>query len=95
MSWDKESVHAAVEKQREYFKTGATLPVDFRRQMLLQLKQSVLAHEKDILAALKADLGRDESEGYLCDIGPVILEINEALHGLRKWVNPKLISAAY
>lgn len=89
MSWDKESVHAAVEKQREYFKTGATLPIDFRRRMLLQLKQSVLAHEKDILAALKADLGRDESEGYLCDIGPVILEINEALHGLRKWVKPE------
>ena len=87
--WDKESIHAAVEKQRAYFREGNTLPLPFRKQMLLRLKESVIAHQKDIEEALKIDLGRSDTEAYLCDIGPVILEINEAIHGLRKWARPE------
>lgn len=87
--WDKESIHQVVESQRAYFRAGETLPLAFRKQMLIKLKESVIAHEKDILSALKADLGRDESEAYLCDVGPVIMEINEAIHGLKKWAKPE------
>ena len=87
--WDKESIHQAVEAQRAYFKTGVTLPLAFRKAMLLKLKESVKAHEKDILDALHQDLGRHESEGYLCDIGPVLMEIDEAIHGLKKWAKPE------
>ena len=79
-----------VEKQRQYFKTGETLSIDFRLAQLNKLKNAVLKHEDDIKKALYEDLGRCESESYLLDIGTIILEINETIHGLRKWARPEL-----
>ena len=87
--WDKESIHEIVLKQREYFRSGETLPIPFRLEMLKKLRASVMAHEKDIIDALHADLGRCDTEAYLFDIGTVIYEINEAIHGLKKWAKPK------
>ncbi|MBR1846245.1 MAG: aldehyde dehydrogenase family protein [Bacilli bacterium] len=89
MEWDKQRVHEAVEKQRAYFRTGATLPLAFRKEMLIRLKQTVIKHQSDMEQALKEDLGRSDFEAYLCDIGPIILEINEAIHGLKKWAKPE------
>ena len=89
MAWNKELVHEAVERQRAYFQTGVTLPLKFRKEMLLKLKESVLKHQADMEKALHEDLGRSDGEAFLCDVGPVILEINEAIHGLRKWAKPE------
>lgn len=89
MAWNKELVHEAVERQRAYFQTGVTLPLKFRKEMLLRLKESVLKHQADMEKALHEDLGRSDGEAFLCDVGPVILEINEAIHGLRKWAKPE------
>ena len=46
-------------------------------------------YESDIIEALKLDLGRSDVEAFFCDIGTVILEINETLRGLKKWAKPK------
>jgi aldehyde dehydrogenase (NAD+) len=39
--------------------------------------------------ALFEDLEKSPLEAYLCDIGPVIVEINEILKGLRRWAKPE------
>lgn len=78
-----------VEKQREYFKTNVTLDIDFRIAQLNKLKSAVIKNEDKIKDALKQDLGRCSTESYLLDIGPIILEINETIHGLRKWAKPE------
>ena len=39
--------------------------------------------------ALYDDLRKSETEAYLCDIGPVIVEVNEILKGLRRWARPE------
>ena len=83
--WDKESVTQAVAAQRRYFRSGATLPLKFRKQMLIRLRESVIAHSKEMEEALAEDLGRSAVEAYLFDVGTVIYEINEAIHGLKKW----------
>ena len=84
-----ERVSAIVEAQRRFFRTGATLPVKWRIQQLKKLKAAVLAHEKEFEKALAEDLGRSELEAYLCDIGPIIVEINEMISGLRRWARPE------
>lgn len=89
MSNTAETIHATVEKQREYFRTGATLPVSFRIAQLKKLKAAVLAHTEDFSRALAEDLGRSEVESYLCDIGPIVVEINEMIRGLRRWARPE------
>ncbi|MBQ4422811.1 MAG: aldehyde dehydrogenase family protein [Clostridia bacterium] len=89
MAHTQETVHAIVEKQRAFFRTGKTLDVGFRIEQLKKLKQAVLAHKAELEAALYEDLNKSETEAYLCDVGPVIVEINEILKGLRKWARPE------
>ena len=76
-------------KQRAFFNTNQTHDVKFRIEALKKLKASVIKNEEKIMEALKRDLGRSECEAYFCDIGTVIMEINEALHDIKKWNRPK------
>ena len=89
MEWTAETIHETVEAQRRYFRTGVTLDVDFRMEQLKKLKAAVVAQEGKLLEALRLDLGRSDTESYFCDIGSSIVEINEAIHGLRRWARPE------
>ena len=82
-------IRQIVEKQRAFFRTGQTLDISWRIRQLKKLKSAVLAYEAAFEAALRKDLGRSRVEAYLCDIGPVILEINETIRGLRRWARPE------
>ena len=82
-------VRDIVAAQRRFFRTGATLPVSWRIKQLKKLKAAVLAHEREFEEALARDLGRSRVEAYLCDIGPIVTEINEMLAGLRRWARPE------
>ena len=87
--YTEQEIHNIVEKQRTYFRTGKTLDVSWRIEQLKKLKAAVLAHEEDFETALAEDLGRSKVEAYLCDVGPIIVEINETIRGLRKWAKPE------
>ena len=89
MAHTQESVHAIVEQQRAFFRTGKTLDVHFRIEQLKKLKQSVLDHREMLEKALYEDLNKSPIEAYLCDVGPVIVEVNEILHGLKRWARPE------
>ncbi len=89
MAHTQETVHAIVEKQRSYFRTGATLDVNFRIEMLKKLKKAVLDHRELLEQALYADLNKSKTEAYLCDLGPVIVEVDEILKGIRRWARPE------
>ena len=88
--WDKESVHSVVEAQKDFFASGTTLDVSWRIEQLKKLRDSVKNHEAQILRALSEDLGRHPTEAYFCDVGTVIIEINEAIRGLRSWARPEI-----
>ncbi|MBR1808609.1 MAG: iron-containing alcohol dehydrogenase [Paludibacteraceae bacterium] len=89
ITYTETSVREIVEAQRRFFRTGTTLPVGWRKRQLRRLKAAVLAHEKEFEEALAADLGRSAVEAYLCDIGPIVVEINEMLAGLSRWARPE------
>ena len=78
-----------VAAQRKFFRTGQTLPVKWRIRQLKRLKEAVIAHKREFIDALATDLGRSELEAYLCDVGPIIVEINEMISGLRRWARPE------
>ena len=78
-----------VAAQRKFFRTGTTLPVKWRIKQLKKLKKAVVEHEVELEEALAEDLGRSRVEAYLCDIGPIITEVNEMIHGLRRWARPE------
>ena len=87
--YTEKDIQAIVSAQRKFFRTGATLPVSWRIEQLKKLKAAVIAHADEFTAALAEDLGRSEVEAYLCDVGPIIVEINEMLGGLRRWAKPE------
>lgn len=82
-------IHNIVEQQRKYFRSGETLSIDFRIRQLKKLKNIIVQNEAEMIKALNEDLGRHKTESYICDVGSIILEINEMLHGLKKWARPE------
>ena len=88
-TFSESDISAIVAAQRKFFRTGTTLPVKWRIQQLKKLKKTVIAHETEFEEALAEDLGRSKVEAYLCDIGPIVTEINEIIRGLRRWARPE------
>ena len=70
------NIHEIVEAQRKFFRTGATLPVSFRVEMLRKLRDAVDRYEDGITKALAADLGKSGYESFMCEVGLVRSEIS-------------------
>lgn len=90
MAFTENEIKNIVDNQREFFRTGTTLDVKWRLQQLKKLKNAVIGYESEFEDALAQDLGRSKVEAYLCDVGPIITEINEMLCGLKRWARPEL-----
>lgn len=78
-----------VDKQKKYFQTRETFDLDFRISMLKKLKTSIKTHENDILQALHTDLGKSDTEGYMCEVGLTLSELSYQINHIRKWSRPK------
>ena len=78
-----------VAKQRDFFNEGKTLDVEYRLKALRRLRNVVIKYEDELKEALAEDLGRDPLEAYFCDVGSLILEINETMKGLKRWSKPE------
>lgn len=80
-----------LESQREFFRSGATLPVDFRIEMLKKLRSAVRKYEPEIHAALKADLGKSDYEGFMCEVGLVLSELSFMIRHTRRFASRKIV----
>ena len=78
-------IHALVQRQRDYFSTGATLPVENRIRLLKNLRIALTVHEADITAAVEADLGKCATETFMCETGLVISELSYMLRHIRRF----------
>ena len=80
-----------VEKQREFFRTGVTRPVDYRYGALGLLKKAIQENEKRIAEALFADLHKDPMESYMCETGLVLDEIGYHMKHLAGWAKDRRV----
>ncbi|MGY6559256.1 MAG: aldehyde dehydrogenase [Nitritalea sp.] len=87
-----EAIDGLIEKQRTFFNSGATRPLDFRIEALTRLKDAITSHEADIVGALKADLGKSHEEAYLTEIAIVLQEIDYHLKHIRSWAAPEKVA---
>ena len=83
-----------VNKQKEFFKSGKALDLNYRKKNLNKLKDSLDKYEDKILYALKLDLGKSEFEGYETELGIVKNELKKTIKNLEKWSKPKKIRAS-
>lgn len=74
-----------LERQRRFFNEGHTLDIRHRKRLLKLLRSSIIEHKDDILAALKEDLGKSETEAYMCEYGLVLSEISHTISHMVRW----------
>ena len=86
------NIKEILQKQRDYFQSGVTLPVKFRIAMLKKLLAAVNKYEKEISGALTADLGKSDFEGFLCEIGMVRSGISYMIKHVKRFAREKSVS---
>ena len=84
-------IHSIVQKQRDYFHTGATLPLAFRKAQLKKLHQATQSHCEEITEALRQDLGKSPCEGFMCEVGMVLSEISYMLRNMKKFSKKRAV----
>ena len=87
----QERIEAIIASQKEFFNTGATLNVAFRKEQLSKLAQALQEFEKPLADALWTDLHKSFQEAYLTEIGLVKAEIREHLKGVSRWARRKRV----
>ena len=78
-------------RQRVFFATGQTIPVKFRIEMLKKLYKAVKNNEQEINDALKADLGKSDFEGFMCEVGLSLTEISYMIKHVKRFARRKIV----
>ena len=84
-------IHALIEKQRAYYKSGKTISVNFRILQLKKLYAAIKLYQNEINDALKSDLGKSEYEGFMCEVGLVLSEITYMIKHIKKFSKRKRV----
>ncbi len=80
---------ALIDRQKAFFRTGATKAVTFRLEALKTLKTGITVFETEILEALQEDLGKSAHETFITELGIVLSEIAYFERHLRRWIRPQ------
>ena len=75
--------------QRDYFASGVTLDLSFRKEMLRKLLGAIKKWEKPLYEALLTDLHKSEQEAFLTEVSLVTGEIRNHLRNLSRWARAK------
>lgn len=86
-----EQIASLLDKQREYYKSGVTVPVNFRIEQLKKLYAAIKKYENEILQALHTDLGKSDYESFMCEIGLVLSEITYMIRHTKKFAKRKTV----
>ena len=87
-----EEIQSLLEKQRAYYRSGATIPVKFRVDQLKKLYETVKKYQNEINDALKSDLGKSHYEGFMCESGLVLTEISYMIKHTKKLAKRKTVA---
>lgn len=85
------SIEQLIENQRNFFQSGATLPVKFRIENLKNLYHAVKKYEPEIADALKKDLGKSDFEGFMCESGLSLTEISYMIKHTKQFAKRHIV----
>ncbi|MEY3595941.1 MAG: hypothetical protein RL576_1355, partial [Actinomycetota bacterium] len=80
-----------VSSLRTTYNSGKTRPLAWRKQQLEALVRMMEDNEAAFSAALKADLGKPDVEGFITDIAFVTSEVKAMIKNLKKWNKPQRV----
>lgn len=82
------TVENAAAGVREFFGTGATRNLDFRKNALKRLLRNISLMENEICDALYEDLGKSRTEAYMTEVGMTKESIRYMLRNMRRLAKP-------
>ena len=85
------NIEEILEQQRAYFRSGATLSVDFRIENLKKLYRAVQKYESEIGKTLCSDLGKSDFEGFMCETGLVLSELHYMIRHTRRFARERTV----
>ncbi len=88
---DSTQIDSILQLQRDFYDSGATIPVSFRKRQLKKLYQAVQKYRLQIEEALKKDLGKSSYESFMCEIGLVLSEISYMMRHVKKFSKRKTV----
>ena len=85
------SVHEVKTSLDNYFASGATLSLSWRKRQLSAFLQLLQTEEKAIALALKQDLHKSAEEAFLTETGYLIKDVKYLLKHVERWMKPKSV----
>ena len=86
------NINEIIIKQKDFFNTGKTLDIKFRKENLKKLYMAVKKYEDEINKALKADLGKSDFEGFMCEVGLSLTEISYMIKNTARFSKRKIVA---
>lgn len=90
-STSEDEIKRIFEDQTFSLRERRATSIEFRKQALIALRESVLAHRQEIRDALQEDLGKPEAITDAMEISPVVEEINHYLENIDEWSRPQVV----
>ncbi|MEP1150991.1 MAG: aldehyde dehydrogenase [Balneola sp.] len=81
-----------LDRQKEFFQTGATKDISFRIEQLKKLKQILIDNEQLLINEVHKDFQKSAFETYVTEIGLVITDINFAIKNIESWTKQRSVS---
>ena len=79
------------DRQRNFFDSGRTKDIAFRKEKLETLHAILGENEKKVLDALGHDLSKSAYEGYMTEFGIILEEIRFVKKHVSKWARPRRV----
>jgi aldehyde dehydrogenase (NAD+) len=86
---DQAEPAAVMTRLRATYATGRTRSYEWRVQQLEALKRLLVERERDIVEAVKTDLGRNDFDSWFGDVAPPKGDVEYALKHLKGWMKPE------
>jgi aldehyde dehydrogenase (NAD+) len=78
-----------ISRQRQFFLSGKTKEIQFRKEQLKILRDLITVNEAEIYKALEKDFRKPAFETFLSENGYMVVEINQFIKKLKKWTRPR------
>ncbi len=89
---DSQLIIKAKTKLDNYFASGATLSLSWRKRQLNAFLKLLKTEEKAIAKALYQDLHKSPEESFITEIGYLIKDVKHLLKNVERWMKPEAVS---
>src|SRR5210317_1345949 len=90
-----DTVKVILQKQEEFFASGATRGWNERKKVLTRLEKVLVDRRDNIIDALQRDLGKPDVEAFLAEYYFLLQELRLIRKSLKKWLKTRWVGSPF